>query len=358
MNTDTSGRPTAKGIVIAIAVGCVFTVMAAEGILRVAMPHWREFYSGWFMRTVQVPDHGVVTTGRPGFDGYFAQNNGDFRVRITVNNFGLRNPEPAEAAANRVWFVGDSMTFGWGVERDEIYSAIAGRLVNAPTYNVASPGTDVCGYQALVARMPENARPRAVVIGLILENDISAYDCQAAAAKSKAARKPDADWTQALSVHNVKRFLGKYTALYNFFAVSLKRVAFVREALGELGLIKKSHTFRQLFSESQFEIAIERTAAEIKALRSMLPGGIPFAVLIVPARFEVRDGDPFFRRLRLGIGVALTKRGIATIDPIEKFLSAGFQPTHFAYDGHWSRLGHRVAGRAAAVWLGAQGIGN
>ena len=187
MTTDTSGRPNAKGIATAIAVGCVLTVLAAEVILRITMPQWREFHSGWFMRVIQVPGHGKLTTGRPGFDGYFAQNNGDFRTRITVNDFGLRDPEPVEAAANRVWFVGDSMTFGWGVEQDEIYSTVAGRLLKTPVYNVASPGTDVCGYQGLVARMPTLVRPRAVVAGLILENDIHPYDCRKKAAEAEAA---------------------------------------------------------------------------------------------------------------------------------------------------------------------------
>ncbi|MBI1986249.1 MAG: hypothetical protein HYS64_06160, partial [Rhodospirillales bacterium] len=74
--------PTVKGRLIALALGLVLLVVTSEAILRFAMPHWREFFSGWFMSTVQVPDHGTVTTGRPGFDGHFAQNNGDFRVRI------------------------------------------------------------------------------------------------------------------------------------------------------------------------------------------------------------------------------------------------------------------------------------
>ena len=174
-------RPTLKGRLIAVLVGIVLAGVFAEGALRVAMPHWREFYSGWFIGKAVVPGHGVVNIGKPGFDGYFAQNNGDFRVRITVNDFGLRDPNPVEAAAGRIWIIGDSMSFGWGVEHDRMYSSVIGGALNAPAYNVASPGTDVCGYQALLARMPENAKPRAVIVGLVLENDVHAYDCRAAA---------------------------------------------------------------------------------------------------------------------------------------------------------------------------------
>ncbi len=187
-------RPTLLGMAAAIAIGCGLLVFAAEGVLRVVMPHWQEFYSGRFMHVVQVPEHGLVTTGRPGFDGYFSQNNGDFRVRLQINDFGFRNPDPVNKADGRIWFIGDSMAFGWGVEQNEMYSSVAGALLNAPTYNVASPGTNVCGYQALLARTLKHASPRAVIVGLILENDIGDYDCRAEAQSSSAeAVQPGAD---------------------------------------------------------------------------------------------------------------------------------------------------------------------
>ena len=347
---DDAPKLTWKGRVIALGVGVILLAFVAEGVLRIAMPHWQEFYSGWFMRTVDVPNHGMLTTGRPGFDGYFAQNNGDFRVRIQVNDFGLRNPEPAAEAGGRVWFVGDSMTFGWGVERNEIYSAVAGRLGKFPTYNVASPGTNVCGYQALVARMPDGARPRAVIVGLILENDIAAYDCRKAAREAPPAEK--------MSATGLKVFLTRNTALYNFFAVSLKRVGFVRDTLTALGLIAKEHAYTRALSESGMAAATERTAAEIEVIRNALPAGMPFAVLITPARFEVRDGDVFYRKLRQSMLAELAKRRIPAIDPVKAFTNAGFKPTHFAHDGHWSPLGHALAGQAAAEWLRRQGIGD
>ena len=354
-----SERQTVKGIAVALVLGCLLTVLAAEGILRVVMPHWQEFYSGWFVRAIQVPGHGKVATGRPGFHGYFAQNNGDFRIRITVNQFGLRNPEPVEAAANRVWFVGDSMTFGWGVEQDEIYSTVAGRLLKTPVYNVASPGAGVCGYQALVARMPTLVRPRAVVVGLILENDIHPYDCRKNAAEAEAAsKKTSGDGIRSLGAINIKRFLTENTALYNFFAVNLKRVAFIRDFLTTFGLIAEGHVYRRTLTDAAFDRAIDRTAAELDALRKRFSSAIPFAVLISPGRFEIRDNDPFYRKLRERMADALAGRGIAAIDPFGNFRKEGFQHTHFAHDGHWSPRGHEIAGRATADWLRRRGIGN
>ena len=355
---QTNARPTLLGMVVAIAIGFVLLGFAAEGILRVAMPHWQEFYSGRFMRVIPVLGHGLVTTGRPGFDGYFSQNNGDFRVRLQINEFGLRNPDPVGKAEGRIWFIGDSMGFGWGVEQDEMYSSVAGTLLGAATYNVASPGTDVCGYQALLARTLRHASPRAVVVGLILENDIGDYDCRAEAQTSPAGVVQPGSEISVTSIKEVKVFLTQNSALYNFFAVSLKRVDFINEALISIGLVAKGHTYKPANTKNAFYKVINRTAGELLNVKAQLPVHIPFAVLIAPARFEIRDGDPSFKKTRQAMVRELTGLGISVIDPIKEFLDARFQPTHFSHDGHWSPLGHKIAAQAAADWLRRQNIGN
>lgn len=352
MTAPPEPKRTLSGLLIALAVGMAILLVLSEVVLRFAMPDWRDFYSGRFMRQTVVPGHGVLSTGRPGFDGYFAQNNGDFRVRITVNAFGLRNGEPVTAADGRIWIVGDSMAFGWGVEHDERYSSVIERALGAPTYNVASPGADVCGYQALVARMPENLKPRAVIVGLILENDIAPYDCRATARRQEEETSSGIDEGVKLdSWIQVKIAMIRYSALYNFLTVALKRIDIVREALTAIGIIRRGHAYRRAIEDDALDRVIGRTADELAALRAMLPRDTPFAVFITPGRFEIKDGDAFYRRLRLETGEALEARGLAVIDPFEGFVAAGFGPTHFAHDGHWSPLGHRVAGMAIAEWL-------
>ena len=78
---------------------------------------------------------------------------------------------------------------------------------------------------------------------------------------------------------------------------------------------------------------------------------VPFAVLVAPTRFELRDGAPGLRRLREAITEALASQGIPVIDPFDSFKAAGFEAVHFTHDGHWSLVGYRLAGTAAATWL-------
>ena len=325
--------------------------MTTEIVLRAAMPHWREFYSGWFMKEVAVPGHGALVIGTPGFHGMFAQNNGDFRVHIDINEAGLRNDEPAESANHRLWVIGDSMAFGWGVERDQIYTAVIARETGVPTYNVASPGADVCGYQALAARMPPSIRPRAVIVGIVLENDLDMYDCAGRAATAVTDVETD---SQPHTFIEWKRKATELSATYNFLAVGLKRVVVAEEVLAWLGLSARSHQDHAA-PTSEHALIVERTADELLRLSKMFPD-TPFAVLVTPARRELRDNDPGYADLRRRLDGALAARGISVIDPLEDFRVAGFAPTHFAHDGHWSPLGHRLAGNAASIWVNSLGL--
>ncbi|MGQ0663473.1 MAG: hypothetical protein ACT4P2_07770 [Pseudomonadota bacterium] len=335
----------------ALVLGTVLAVGLAEAAVRVAMPHWREFSSARFIRTVAVPGQVPVMIGVPGFDGWFAQNNGDFRAHIRINEAGWREAAPPEAADGRVWVIGASMAFGWGVEADEHFPAAIARLSGRPTYNVASPGADVCGFNSLYARMPEGVRPRAVIMELVLENDLRIYDCRAEAAAAATAPLP-ADAAVPGNLHEVKLYLTERSALYNFVAVAIKRAPFVVEALIGLGVVKRAHVSAEaeLPAEALAQV-VDSTADEVARFAVPLLPGTPFAVLIAPTRFELKDGSLYHRRLREAMAAALARRGVTAIDPVDGFKAAGFAPTHFRHDGHWSPLGHRLAAEAALRWL-------
>ncbi len=350
-------KPTTKGRIIALGIGFIALILLSEAILRITMPHWREFHSGHFINNIQLPERSSLSIGKPGFKGHFAQNNGDFRVHISINKFGLRNPEPVTEANGRIWVIGDSMTFGWGVEQGEIYSSVLARLIGQPTYNIASPGTNVCGYQTLLDRMPDKLKPRAVIIGLVLENDIYPYNCKAQAERDhhnlKASKGEKHD---PLSIQNIKGLLRKHTALYNFMTVSLKRVYLIREALTMVGLVEPGHRYRQSLDEAKLNQALERTAIELDNLFRKLPESTPFVVLLAPGRFELKDGNPFYKKLRIGMTEKLQRQRIPVVDPFVHFTKLGLLGTHFAHDGHWSKVGHELAAKALADWFKDKGL--
>lgn len=352
---DNTPGVTVKGIVLAVFISLIASIGLSEALLRLVMPHWREFYSGRFMSPVALPGYTPVMAGRPGFDGYFAQNNGDFRIRIQLNELGHRNPEQASEATGQIWAIGDSMTFGWGVERAEMYSEVLEKKLGVPVYNLASPGTDICGYQTMVAQMPKDARPAAIVVGLILENDVRMYDCPAEAKASAAAQMVRPDTGGGLSLLEIKQYATQKSALYNFFAVSLKRVALVQDILVRLRLLNKPHAVQKKIESEKLPELAASTVNELVRLKSMLPPASSFLVMVVPTRFEIRDSMPLHWDLRRAIETELVGRGISSVDPLDAFKAKGFDATHFRHDGHWSVLGHRIAAEAIAGSLQMMG---
>lgn len=341
-----------KGSLLALALGLILSIALAEVMTRVAMPHWRDFYNARFMRHVSEPGYGVFMTAKPDFNGYFAQNAGDFRHHLRVNAFGLRNDDPVDAAEDRIWVIGDSMAFGWGVEREDTYTAVIADRLNAKTYNVAGPGNNVCGYQGLVARMPAGLKPKAAIVGLTLENDIMETRCSELA--SRTLDSVDKGRGGRLSLKAIKQWLTGHSALYNFVAVTLKQIDGLKGVLVRLNLVADSHSIHQAPSWDVMVRGIEATADEVVKLRALLPDDIPVAVLIVPTRFEVREGGADFAKSRTRMIKALKSRDLDTIDPFLDFRKAGFGPTHYAHDGHWTPLGHEIAGVAVTKWLKQQ----
>lgn len=325
----------------------------AEVMLRVIMPNWQEYYGGRFIEQGVVPGFHPVAIGRANFDDYFSQNNGDFRTRIRINSFNLRNDEPVEKANDAIWVIGDSITFGWGVERNETYTQVVADQLGTPTYNIAAPSADVCGYQALVRRMPSAVKPRAAIVGLVLENDLLKYE---SCAPSESPTQPAAPPAQInLSVGELKLFLTEHLALYNFWAVALKRISVVNETLIRLGLVEREHAFRLHLPPDELDDRIQGTTRALQRLRGMMPTAATFTVLIVPARFEIRDDNAFFRSVRERMVQALQDAGIDVVDPFLRFRQQGFAGTHLAHDGHWSPAGHRLAGEELSVRLRGTG---
>ena len=102
------------------------------------------------------------------------------RWRITTNSYGMRDREPLPDAAGlvRIATVGDSFTFGWGVDASEAYPNALERLLNEEAetdvvYDVLNFG--VAGYSSrdeavVLARKVRPLEPDLVILGYVLND--------------------------------------------------------------------------------------------------------------------------------------------------------------------------------------------
>ncbi|CCG41482.1 hypothetical protein PHAMO_280016 [Magnetospirillum molischianum DSM 120] len=312
--------------------GMVLAGLVAEGAARLAFPRWKEFNAERVQTTVDVAGHGPVAVGRAGFDGWVAQSNGDFRAHVRINAAGWRDNEPAEAADGRLWALGESFAFGWGVETEESFGAIAARALGMPFYNVASPMADLIGGQALLARMPSTVHPRAVVLGLSVETDLRDYE-----------HPPEIATTPPHTATTRLKNAAKQSALCTLVAQVIVRVNGSNDAPVAVA--------PRTVDDNRIAAILESSLAKIGQIRAMVPAEAPFVVLVIPARDELRNDNAEYRALRLGLTERLKMQGIAVADPFEALAAAGEGKVYFRHDGRWSAQGHRLAGEAVAQAL-------
>jgi hypothetical protein len=320
------------GRLVKLVLGLAVLLALAELAVRVMVSDWDETNPARFTVMSKVEGWPDVATGRPGFDGWFVRNGGEIRTRVRINSFGLRDDEPETAADGRLWALGGSVMFGLGVERDQSMAAVAAKQLGMDWYSISSPRADLCGMRALIARMPAESRPKAVVVGLDIETDVKDYDCRA-----------DAPATG----RSVLTRLREVSALSTVLAVTVKR----SDLLYGVAVRLLSGPDKRLLDPGRATELLSATADEVVRLRQMLPADVPVVVVIIPTRQDLIDDTPIHHRPREELVTLLDQRWITVVDPSARFEANDGDDVHFAHDRHWTVLGHRLAGEAVAAKL-------
>lgn len=143
----------------------LFSVLTALGLLGGAELCLR--LVGWPDPGLYAGDPGSVWWLRPGLpprEVPFPEGSSTFTVR--TNSLGFRGPEPTPGA----WLcLGDSTTFGWGVEEDEAWPAQVAALRGEPVINGGTPGYS--SFQGL-ARLDHalSTRPARVILAFLVRD--------------------------------------------------------------------------------------------------------------------------------------------------------------------------------------------
>ena len=171
-----AGRKIAPAAILGnlLALGAGLLVMLALGeialrVIGLGHPYYSapELYR-------RSDDPRVLFEPRPGFDG-FSEG-----VWLTTNSRGLRErelPLAKPSGTRRVVFVGDSVTFGAGVEDDEPFPRLLEADVNASTAGpIETVNTGVVGYNTVqeLARLEQAGLPYQpdVVVLTFVVNDL------------------------------------------------------------------------------------------------------------------------------------------------------------------------------------------
>jgi hypothetical protein len=319
--------------VLAVVAGLVVGIGLAEGLTRVLFPAFDP--SGRFEFTYPV---GSLLLGRPGTEARQIKNTGDYDVAVRINSHGLRDAnDVATAGSDDILVVGDSFTWGWGVEAQERFSEQLQILTGRRTFNLSTP-TDLDGYGALLAYAKSlGSRAGRVVIALCMENDLHLYGAAPPGEPPPGSGGALKDW------------LASHSALYLLAVTGVQQTPWLRDIAVKAGLIVPN---LEGIAKNDYDPAVIDSSADrlldIAERYRMLVVLIPSRALWVGNSRSRAIED----RVHTAFIVALQRRGIDVLD-LQPVLEAQLAPLsyHFANDGHWNAHGHALAARAISQHL-------
>lgn len=125
------------------------------------------------------PDNPLLRLLRPNECKPFGSLDGPYFAEVCTSRLGLRDRNHAPGETPRVLGVGDSFTFGWGVEQNDTFLAHLERAlrvglpsVRAGVWNAGLSYTSQAHQDELVRHVYDKIRPDAVVLAFSEDNDI------------------------------------------------------------------------------------------------------------------------------------------------------------------------------------------
>lgn len=299
---------------------------------------------------------------RPGFEGRY--RNAEYSISIAVNSRGLRGPEiayPKAAGIYRILALGDSFTFGQGVEFDDAWP----EMLEART----GPGTEVLnagwaagspiGHLRFLTDSGPELDADLVLVAVFVGNDVVEDLAERNAGQDPIERiEFEARYIENLqlrvgAVGRVRDFLD--AAFPNLYELATLAVVKTQYLLGG----HRSH-FDYVLAEDEGPELSEGWMATLAALRDIDRAagslGARSGVVIIPFYDQVA-GTSFgagyeVDRPQRRILAHCERAGLDCLDLLPTLRSAGpAAELYYLKDGHWTVKGHEIASAAIAEWL-------
>lgn len=348
------------------------------------------------------PQHYAITTPglgemgdpprlTPGFRGRYT-NGTEFDTELSVNAFGLRGPEldPASSGGPRLLVIGDSFTFGIGVEAEETFVAQVKEELRevAPgleTFNGGVPGFSPLEELSWLKTYGLQLNPDVVVIAIFLGNDIieatkwgrspieeggiGAGGQLLFASTNSVPETGGATGTHLWLFHNshlvrlvsrfaptgVRRLLGfgeswvtngmrrAFRSHNPSDPLTQEGMAANREALTELAELAREESFRLAALVIPSDMQLDQDRWNI-------------GMMLAKWDPEDYDFDPQYPGRFFGDLLAELDIPMVDLSPIIKENLYEDEPLYYVYDPHWTPAGHRLAAGALAELLIEHGL--
>jgi lysophospholipase L1-like esterase len=322
----------------------------AEIITRLAAPQRPAAGAADQPRGFYAPHPRLGFTMNPSFHGRLKQR--DFDTEVRFNSIGLRDREfgPKPAGARRLLLIGDSYTFGWGVEEGERYAdRLEERLREIPgaRWEVVKAGTNAYSTAHELAWLREygwSLDPDLVVLQFCMGNDFA--DNAGADYRVEDGRLvtvPPGPNGSAADERGLKAWARRHSHLY----------LMLRNLVNQPGVGRAD---RRRAEFAMFNAQVNRGSGRTREILAEMAAeartrGVPLVLLVVPMRHQIGEAGVKEKALADYPNTVITETaqalGVPAIDLLTTFresAGAGSSGLYFRHDAHWTREGHRLAG--------------
>jgi hypothetical protein len=343
---DRSTRSSQRAKVALAAISAFLALLAAEGVLRLLRIGGERPGSAWFAggnhpRFLFEPHPETGYRLRPGFTGREIATSGEFDVAVSVDAAGRRDHPHGEAAHPTVIAIGDSMTFGEGVEVGDAFPAVLEAETGYRVLNAGVPGFCSRQMEARLAELLATVRPALVIMTLLPAWDAGrlanpfVYEEGFIVAADHASRVHLIGGNLYAASVDLP-LIGPATA----YLKARSRVArLLVPALGRLGGAKRD---RWEPRGSLRHRAEEQAAIFTRAAAQAEASGARYLLVLI----DSRSGGQ--RAARRHLEDALLPIGLQALALDRLRGDAHWDDLHYAKDGHWNAAGHRWVGAALA----------
>jgi hypothetical protein len=341
-----------KKKLILAGLSLVLTLGFAEAALRITGIGAAGRGSQWFAggnhpRFLFQPDPASGYTLRADFHGTEISPAGEFQVTATVDRLGLRDHRHTAPPHPCLLALGDSMTFGEGVEVDESWSALLERDTGIRVYNGGVPGYGSPQMAARLGRLLPVLHPDGVVLALMPYWDgwraVSPFLYRDGYIVSpNYAHRLYLIGGNLYSTETKLPVLGPLTAWAKGHS-NLMRLALpplfglARKLVGQGGDARAAGAAGAADPEPTI-----RAVAEAK--RRAEQSGAGFLLVLLDS--DTRGHE--YRDARLALEKALREHGLPFVSLDELLPDADWPALSYPEDAHWKTGGHRIVAMALA----------
>lgn len=275
----------------------------------------------------------------PNYKGRQWRTAAEFDINVEINEYGLRDKKKLNAAtSNDIFLVGDSFTFGHGVEVNDRFSNIMETLSpdNLKIYNLGISVSHFLNYQKRLNYAEEKSGSiiSKTIVGVCMENDLTDYE---KIINNYKMYSPNPNFI-------IKEWLHQKSCLYNFIAVNFKTNPAIRDFSIKIGLIK------DVVGGTEFRTKTERELkSSYQQLEKIIEGNQSLVVLIPSRMIWVEHRKDIALASHENFKNILDIHQIQYLDlkPIfEEYSSDPLHELHYIEDGHWNKKGHEIAAHA------------